>query len=54
MKQASHSHEFREFLMAASMGLSAGLMTWLVAYSLALLFFPQITGIHPPRLLTWL
>ena len=46
--------ELYSFITALSVGLPAGILTWLAVYGLALLLFPQFTGIDLPRLESWL
>jgi hypothetical protein len=53
-KMKNASGELHGFVAALSVGLPAGILTWLAAYGLALLLFPQFTGIDLPRLSSWL
>ncbi len=46
--------ELHSFIAALSVGLPAGILTWLAAYGLALLLLPQLTGVDLPRLGAWL
>jgi hypothetical protein len=45
--------ELHVFFAALSVGLPAGILTWLAVYGLALLLFPHFTGIDLPRLGSW-
>lgn len=46
--------ELRGFVVALSVGLPAGILTWVAVYGLAVLLFPRLTGVAMPHLGAWL